>query len=565
MSNALVDSAKSDVKAATPVQQISMQQAQEYILESLFSRFQGVSPEKDEMLRQAYRKHYGREMMDLLGADEVRPIYLEGIPGNGKTKTHEAACREFCKITGMRFIKNPTQEMVAAGFSDNDFIMTVVELAGETSNKEVAGLMTKMKMEMADGTKREFMGHVKDWSLEATKMGGFGYILFDDFPTASHQVQNAMLGMLLNGKAATVVDYSDPNWKEAELRNRQNASSVAMGLAGNRGERDGNKIYPITTAIADRVERYDVYDTLEAFKMRALRDRADSISDAGLIGFLEGHKDEFMSLAKPEQGMMGQSQTSRAWDATMTRMRLIMHKNGDIAGIASATPEKQMAVTREIMQRAGGLVGKDVSVKMGGYYTQLFVGAAPLAKKIISNGDVDVDAIKQKYGAGNTPDNMNFGYSFASSLGMFASAELSKKFADKTKAKKQATELENPESPLSKEVREVVRNFAYGINQLSQGTLRSFAIDQFMRRLHASVPELFFQNGNYNVPGAGLATSVGYGFFVDNTRYRNDAYTDDITNSLSNLSGIAPGDWALNQGAYKSKVDRALKATAPAP
>lgn len=551
-------------KSATPVQQISMQQAQEYILENMFSRYQGISEEKDAMLREAYRKHYGREMMPLLAADEVRPVYLEGIPGNGKTKTHEGACRDFCKITGMRFIKNPTQEMVAAGFSENDFIMTVVELAGETSNKEVAGLMTKMKMEMADGTKREFMGHVKDWSIEATKMAGFGYILFDDFPTASHQVQNAMLGMLLNGKAATVIDYSDPDWKSKDLRSRQNASSVAMGLAGNRGERDGNKIYPITTAIADRVERYDVFDTVEAFKMRAIRDRADNISDAGIIGFLESDKSEFMKLAAPEQGMMGQSQTSRSWDAAMTRVRLIFHKNGGLDGIANMPAEKQIAVTQEIIHRAGGLLGVNVNHKLGGYYTQLFTGAAPLAHKTVVKGEVDVDAIKEKYGNGNTPANMNFGYSFSSALGMYASAEISKHFADdKSKGKKRLAELENVDSDLSKQLRKTVCNFASGVNQLSQGTLRSFAIDQFMRRLHSSVPELFFQNGNYNVPSIATTKILAYGFFVDNTNHMNPSYTDDISNSLSSMSGIAPGDWVLNQGNYKSSVDRALGVATP--
>ena len=545
--------------AQTPVQQISLQQAQEYILESMFSRFHGVSPEMDERLREGYKKRYGREMMDLLGADEIRPIYLEGIPGNGKTKTHESACREFAKAVGMRFVKNPSLEMVRDGeIGKNDFVYTVIELAGETSNKEVAGLMTKMKVPMADGSTREFMGHVKDWAIEATKMGGFGYILFDDFPTASHQVQNAMLGMLLNGKTSTAIDYSAPDWQEQELKNRQNASSVAIGLAGNRGERDGNKTYPITTAIADRVERYDVFDTLEAFKMRALRDRADSISDAGMLGFLEGHQAEFMKLATQEQGMMGQSQTSRAWDAMMTRMRLIMHKNGGLEGAAALSPEKQVSVVQDIIHRGGGLVGKDVATKIGGYYTQLFVGAAPIAQKIIAKGEVDEAGIKEKYGDGKNPNSMNFGYSFASALGMFASMEVSKIFADKNKVKKLVSETENPDSPTGKQFREVIRNFAYGVNQLSQGTLRSFAIDQFNRRLRASVPQLYFENGNYSVPTMATATVFGYGFFVDNQKYNKQEYAEDIQNTLSSMSGIAPGDWLLNQGAYKAKRDAAI-------
>ncbi len=543
---------------ATPVKQISMAQAKEIILENMFYKFQGARPELEDRLHSAFKKRYGVEMMEMGPTDEMRSVYLEGPPGHGKTATHESAAREFAEMLGMRFVKNPTLQMVSGGqIGINDFVYTVVELAGETSNKEVAGLMTKMKVEMPDGAKMDFMGHVQDWRLAATSMSGYGYVNWDDFVTASHQVQNAMLGMLLNGKSSNVSGLSmndlisadkevGPDGEqvfklnpEKAMKMRQNSSSVAMGLCGNRGERDGNKTYELTTASANRVIRFDVFDTLENFKDRTLDSKRDAISDAGILGFLEANQDFFFKLAMREHGMMGQSATSRSWDALMTQARVIMHKNGGLANIATMSEEGQMKVLNELMTRTGGTVGTEAEVKLGAYYTQMFVGAAPIAEKIISKGEVDVEKIEEKYGGGRSAQGMNFGYSFASALSSFASNEVAKNFTGSEKdVKKQIAALNDPNSESSKKVREVLRNFSYGLNQLSQGSLRSFALDQLTRRLHVSVPGMFTENGIYRIPTPQAAVVMAYGLMVDNQKHMNPQYVDDIKSTLTQQGGF---------------------------
>lgn len=537
---------------ATPVKQISMAQAKEMILENMFYKYQGARPELDERLRAAYKKRFGADMLEMLPTDEVRSIYLEGPPGHGKTATHEAAAREFAQLMSMRFLKNPSLQMVSSGeIGMNDFAYNVIELAGETSNKEVAGLMTKMKVKMVDGAISDFMGHVQDWRLASTSMAGYGYVNWDDFVTASHQVQNAMLGMLLNGKSSNIsVTINDlvsadivpgENGETIFAMNparaaamRQNSSSVHMGLCGNRGERDGNKTYELTTASANRVERYDVFDTLEAFKGRTLDNKTDAISDAGVLGFLQANQDHFFRLAMRENGMMGQSATSRSWDGTMTAARMILNKHGGLGAVAGMGEEGQMRVLNELMTKAGGLLGTETEVKFGAYYTELFVGAAPIAEAIIKKGDVDVAKIEQKYQGGQNAGGQNFGYAFASSLSSFAATAISGLLQKKTDVK----DLDNPNSDRSKAVREMFRNFSYGLNQLNQGPLRSHALDQLTHRLRVSVPGLFTDNGMYRIPTPQAAVIMAYGMLIDNTKYMNPAYVNDIKQTLTQQGGF---------------------------
>lgn len=544
---------------ATPVKQISMAQAGEVILNNMFYRFQGARPEMEDRLQAAYKKRFGYEMMTMLPTDEVRAVYLEGPPGNGKTMTHQWAAKEFAKMMDMRFVKNPSLNMVSSGdVGINDFVYAVIELAGETSNKEVAGLMTKMKVKMPNGETTDFMGHIQDWRLAATTMGGYAYVNYDDFPTASHQVQNAMLGTLLNGKSSNIsITMNDLITADKEIDAngdqifklnperaaavRENASTVAIGLCGNRGDRDGNKTYDITTATADRVMRFDVFDTLDAFNSRTLNNKTDTTSDAGMCGFLEANKEFFFKLTMRESGMMGQSCTSRGWDALMTQMRQIVHSNGGIAGIANMNEEAQLKVQNQILTASGGIVSSEASTKLAAYYTELFVGAAPIADQIINKGIVDEARIEQKYGAGDaagkSASTMNFGYSLASSLSAFTATALTNILKDKKDldAFNKGGDLN---TPLVKKVREVMCNFSMGINQLKQGPMRSFALDQMSRRLIANIPSLYTNNGAYRIPERQTAMVMAMGMLVDNTKYMNNSYIDDIKKTLTQQGGF---------------------------
>lgn len=543
------------MNSETPLGQISGEFAQEMILESVFYRFLGARPEKDAQLRAAYKSRFGCEMRDLLDHEFINAIYLEGIPGQGKTTIHREAVKEFAALMGMTFHENVTQRMLSTGkIGLNDVVFSIIELAGETSNKEVFGLMTKVKIgNKADGTDHEFMGHLPDWRLAATMFAGYGYVLFDDFATATHQVQNSTLGLLLNGTAGDlqfnvneiglakmtlengVMNISLP---ENEAVAREKSSTVHFGLAGNRGARDGNKTFPITTATATRVKRFDVIDTPDQWMSRTLRMNNDALADCQLTGFMEQNSGEhFANLAKTEKGMMAQMPVSRTWDMFLTDLRTIFSKNGGLAKICTLEDRDLSSVLYAIEKAAQGAIGKKTAAAVGGYYNALFLGAAPVADAIIRRGEVDKDFIDKKYNAGSDMAGMNFGYSLASSLAAFAAEDIFK-IIGKSPSKADLASLDNIDSPLSKKVRKVFEHFSYGVNQFSTLSLTTFSANQMMRRLASMVPSLFNKNGDSYTPTVTAASLLATGIFVDNQKYAKEQNIEALAGAMSTYDCI---------------------------
>jgi hypothetical protein len=546
----------------TPLEQVSMEFARAAILEYMFYRFQGARPELDDKLKQAFKKRFGFEMMDRLDDDKIHAFYLEGMPGHGKTTSHREACREFASLMDMRFHEQISIDMVASNsLGKDDFVFTIIELAGETSSKETAGLVTKMK---AGG--REFLGHLPDWRLAATMMGGYGYVLFDDFVTSTHQVQNSMLGLLLNGSvgdlsmadmAASKVTVKDGGVIELDVDQNKaraiprGASPVQIGIAGNRGIKDGNKVFPITTATSTRVYRWDVTDDLKVWIDRAMSRRNDAIGDFQLGTFLQTNPDLFTKLSELDRGMLAQSPVPRTWDILLTDLRIIAHRNGGLANISEMKTNQIERVLDEIDCYAGAVVGTEAAGRLTAYYHSLFMGAAPIANAIISRGEIKENEakIKKRYNDGKDNEGVNFGYSLASSMAAFCVAEVRKIIDDHRDSKKIGAgedglvkAMSDLNSETSMALRGVFKNLAAGVSQFSDQFLPSFAVDQTMRRLSITIPELFFDNDRIITPRQETALLMATAMVVDNVEYRSPRLFDTLKDSLSSSGVVGMGE-----------------------
>jgi hypothetical protein len=541
-------------KAETPLGQVSPKWAQAFILKQMFYRFQGARPDDQKKLEEAYFNRFGVKMRKLLPHELITAVYLEGPPGQGKTTVHRGAAREFAKLMGLKFHSKVNQHQLASGkIGANSFVFSVIELAGETSNKEVAGLMTKVKV-----GDTFFMGHLPDWRLAATMMSAYGYVLFDDFATATHQVQNSTLGLLLEGAAGDLqfnmnqVGQAKASMDQGELLldmsdveediQYENSSTVHFGLAGNRGARDGNKTFPITTATATRVRRFDVEDTVNEWCERALTDNNDEFGDCHMATFVEQNGDtHFLALAKQEKGMMGQSVVSRSLNTAMCDIRTVFAENGGLSHIMEMNEQQLYTVQYDIEKAAQGAIGKDAASALAVFYRALFLGAAPVAEKIMRHGVVDEDLIAEKYARGQTPDGQSFGYALASSLASFAAEDVVKALGGRKPTKAKLDALSNLDSDLSKQLRQVFQRFSYGINQFDNKATTTLAANQLMRRLAIMAPELFTGSIEFRVPTENFAYVLATGMFADNVRYRCEDNMEALGDSMSSYSAIFEG------------------------
>lgn len=571
--------------------QVSLNFAKEQIIENLFLKFNGSRPGLQTRLEAAYKEKYGISIPD---ADDVRAVFTEGPPGHGKTTIHREACKEFSRLVGLKFIEEPSQADLISGKVDEDsFVFSVITIAGATSKHEIGGLMAKMKV-----GEQEFMGHLPDWKLAATMMGAYGYIFFDDFTTAAHQVQNACFDLLLGGSAGDMnlkqltssklkiedgqVVATHDKALEAKIEEmgggemRRGASPVHIGLAANRGMSDGNKIFPRTTALTNRVQLMDVFDTPEEFNKRAMgKYTKDSLGDAHYSVFIKQYPEQFTIVPKAVNGNMPAFPSPRSHDAAMSKVRVIIAKNGGASAIAADT-KLQDRVVREIEMATATLLGEVVrpsdtkggiqvfypSQALAGFYSELFLGAIPKAEEIILKGEVDEGFIKNKYNNGNDMDGKNFGFQFASALAQLAASEFSGIVKTAGSGKKAIEALSDCESPLSLKVRGVLKNLSMGVSFLEKSFV-SYALDRFNTRLAALSPEIFEGSAYKILPAATMKTMM-FGLAKDNTKYNTadlrETFVGSISQSYSANAGVSDFRDSDIKNAIKTRKDLAKSA-----
>ncbi|MGJ7523935.1 hypothetical protein ACSFA0_25945 [Variovorax sp. LT1P1] len=581
----------------TPLQQLTMKMAKEMILLNLFRRFQGTRPEWEDQLQAAYEKKYGRPMRASTTGRDVRAFYLEGEPGHGKTTTHREACKEFAGLVGLQFMEDPSLTQMERGMiGKNTFVFTTLTVAGATSKHEVGGLMAKMRIGDQD-----FMGHLPDWRMAASMLGAFGYVLFDDFVTSSHQVQNACLDLLLGGSAGDFqfnmkeVAESDVSFASGQVTFTHNpekaksidrlspgdsfrgASPVHIGLAGNRGSRDGNKVFPITTATATRIQRADVRDTVEDFVARSAKRYPDEVGDAMYATFVKGNPELFSAITKPINGVLPAMPCPRTHDAMMDAAGVLVHNAGGFDALARDDALQRRFVD-DIELQAGTHIGREIEIidsngkpkkvfpaaAVGGFYQQILLGAMPKASDIIKKGEVDEDFVRNKYNQGMDANGMDFGFQFASALAAIAATEVGEKI--KAAGKSGPKELEKLDSALSMDVRRTMMHFSYGLSFL-QATFVAASIDKFLARVNVITPEVFEGSANYRTPKESFLTCMVYGLVPDNKRFNVRELRTTFADSLSQATnGYLNGlDATIQNGVKKRKdaLNAAISAAAP--
>lgn len=583
---------KAPKKDETPLQKVSMDWAKEKIVENLFRRYRGARPDMEERLQAAHVKRYGIPMRKVT-EDNVRAMYLESPPGHGKTTTHRVACKEFADMLGMNFVENPSLQQMQRGKIDKDcFVFSTVNLGGATSKHEIGGLMAKLKI-----GDQEFMGHLPDWRIAATMMAGYGYVLFDDFVTSSHQVHNACLDMLLNGSAGDMkFDLKDMANSKLSMENGQlvieldqqkadageklnesqsirGSSPVHIGLAGNRGSSDGNKTYELTTATVTRIARVDVTDTTDNWQTRATRRNNDDIGDGYYSVFMRQFPELFSVVGLPSNGMLTQQPNPRTHDACMDEICNLLHLKGGMTKIAGDSA-LQARVCDEIQTIAGSHIGVEIKLQqkgsdngaqyifpataVAGFYNEMFLGAGPRAEDVIRRGIVDEEFIKGKYNHGNCMDGQNFGYQFAAALAQVAATRFGE-IVNELKVKNPKEEMSNPESQLSMALREPLKNLSMGLNFL-QKSLVTFSLDKFNMRAAVVTPQLFEGEGSFkSFPRESMRT-IMYGLIKDNTKYNSADLGTTFAHAITNYSNFKV-DGALNDTSIMDELETRRAAT----
>ena len=117
-------------------------------------------------------------------------------------------------------------------------------------------------------------------------------------------------------------------------------------------------------------------------------------------------------------------------------------------------------------------------------------------------------------------------------------------------------QLTDPESPLSKDIRETLKHLSYGLSFL-QKPFVSFSLDRFNARLCALCPDIY-EGTTYKILPAQTMRTVMFGLVKDNTKYNTEelrqTFVDAITQTSSAI--IAEHKGGRDETIQKAVADR---------
>lgn len=131
-------------QAQSPYVNWTSDEVRKHLLFEIARRYKGLDPVVDAKIDAAAELisgHPGIKSIPAVVAGEPRvPLYAEGEPGVGKTTLIRSAIQEFCRITGLNFVENPSDDYVVG---PNDFYYCTVNLSGKTNPMDIGGLPSK--------------------------------------------------------------------------------------------------------------------------------------------------------------------------------------------------------------------------------------------------------------------------------------------------------------------------------------------------------------------------------------------------------------------------------------
>ncbi|MDI5833254.1 hypothetical protein OCF84_20985 (plasmid) [Shewanella xiamenensis] len=298
---------------------------------------------------------------------DVTPYHIMGSPGHGKTTCFKVAAQWFSEQTQMNLVVNPTDDYM---LQDNDILMVILDLSGETSNIKFTGLPTIREYESAITTSNEFAGSKKyttsapPKSLQSLSEATVSILLLDDFSNASPSIQNIGLSVML----------------EKQYQALKIGKHAFVNSTGNLGAIDGTNVSPTSTAMASRRQTYLAKDTPHNWAKRTQKQFPDMIGDAGLGGFFEQYDECFSMPSKSKKGEA--FACPRAWSHFVHYARESMHifehqlkRSNGLDGYAFDLDN--------FLFKAEGHVGSEVVPKLRAYYISLTNDVTPIAKRML--------------------------------------------------------------------------------------------------------------------------------------------------------------------------------------
>lgn len=427
---------------------LSLYRDPEIYCEPRSKKYEARHVELNKKIEDVYEARYGRKFNYKIHSKNKRlPLFLFGIPGQGKTAVYHVAAKETCAELGLNFVSHVTDNYVP---EEDDFVMVVQECAGENSAITFGGVPKAEEVTLPNGEKTSVLKKALNYRFTVFERCAGGVLLFDDAANAPSVIQNVLLPVAQN---STFQGLHIPN--------------ACVGFTGNLGALDGTHVSEQSTALLTRVIPMFVTDSLKDFLFRGYAYYNDDLGDLGYFNFLERNENSFMSL--PESGQKSGFACSRSHDNFLQSMRSVVERHGGREGLQDALSE--------IHQLAYSMLGSKLGHEIAGYYNSYIRGADPLARLFVKEGKFDLEKFKDKYKGGSSVESLSFGTQFATACGDYAVGLLS--------------DVENPtiDKP---EFKEAVKRFGTAVLNLND-TEFGYAIEHFKNKLAVYIPD-------YSVP-----------------------------------------------------------------
>jgi hypothetical protein len=348
--------------------------------------------ELNNKIAEVYQAKYNKKFDPRVHAkNKILPLFLMGPPGQGKTASYFAAAKEVCADLGLNLVSHVTDNYVP---KQNDFIIVTQECAGENSAITFGGVPKAEEIELPDGTKMSVLKKALNYRFTVFERCAGGVLLFDDAANAPSVIQNILLPVAQN---KTFQGLHIPN--------------ACIGFTGNLGALDGTYVAELSSALITRCVPMFVTDTIEDFIKRGYSFYNDDLGDLAYFNFLNRNPKEFADL--PTSGQKSGFACSRSHDNFIQSARSIVERNGG-KGVGEAES------LEEIHSLAYSCFGSELGGKIAGYYNSYIRGADPLAREFVQEGKFSAEKLKEKYKGGASPEDISFGYQFATACGDYA-------------------------------------------------------------------------------------------------------------------------------------------------
>jgi hypothetical protein len=295
----------------------------------------------------------------------VTPYHIMGSPGHGKTTCFKVAAKWAAEKLGMNLVVNPTDDYE---LQENDILMVMLDLSGETSNLKFIGLPVIADylntLDDNSAKKGKYTTSAPPKLLQNLQHATVSIFLLDDFSNASPSIQNIGLSVML-----------EKGYQALKI-----GQNTFVNSTGNLGALDGTSVSPTSTAMASRRQAYIGFDTVENWSKRTLEEFPDHIGDAGLVEFFRQHPECFSETNKSKKGEG--FACPRGWSHFVHYAREAMHKYDSLLKRSTSLAGSAFEL-EDFITKAQGHVGFNVSSKLKAFYLSLTNEVTPIAKALL--------------------------------------------------------------------------------------------------------------------------------------------------------------------------------------